>query len=110
MNHTTNTRRAARKRPVKPQIGDPWLGPRERQIMESIDREQLADFLRHRREALQPEDVGLPRSPRRRTSGLRREEVALLATQSADYYTRSEQQRGPRRRSRCSPRSPGPCA
>jgi transcriptional regulator with XRE-family HTH domain len=51
--------------------------------------------LRHRREALQPEDVGLPRSPRRRTSGLRREEVALLASMSADYYTRLEQQRGP---------------
>ena len=41
-----------------------------------IDREGLADFLRRRREALQPEDVGLPRGHRRRTSGLRREEVA----------------------------------
>lgn len=61
----------------------------------SVDRPQLADFLRHRREALQPEDVGLARSPRRRTSGLRREEVALLASMSTDYYTRLEQQRGP---------------
>lgn len=60
-----------------------------------MNREQLADFLRHRREALQPEDVGLPRSPRRRTSGLRREEVALLASMSTDYYSRLEQQRGP---------------
>jgi transcriptional regulator with XRE-family HTH domain len=60
-----------------------------------VDREQLADFLRHRREALQPEDVGLGRAPRRRTSGLRREEVALLASMSTDYYTRLEQQRGP---------------
>jgi transcriptional regulator with XRE-family HTH domain len=60
-----------------------------------MNREQLADFLRHRREALQPEDVGLPRSPRRRTSGLRREEVALLASMSTDYYTRLEQHRGP---------------
>lgn len=60
-----------------------------------MDREQLADFLRHRRHALQPEDIGLPRSPRRRTSGLRREEVALLASMSTDYYTRLEQQRGP---------------
>lgn len=41
-----------------------------------IDRPALAAFLRHRREALQPEDVGLPRGPRRRTGGLRREEVA----------------------------------
>jgi transcriptional regulator with XRE-family HTH domain len=60
-----------------------------------MNREQLADFLRHRREALQPEDVGLPRSPRRRTRGLRREEVALLASMSTDYYTRLEQHRGP---------------
>jgi transcriptional regulator with XRE-family HTH domain len=60
-----------------------------------VDRAQLADFLRTRREALQPEDVGLPRGPRRRTHGLRREEVAALCGMSADYYTRIEQQRGP---------------
>jgi transcriptional regulator with XRE-family HTH domain len=60
-----------------------------------MDRAQLADFLRTRREALQPEDVGLPRGPRRRTGGLRREEVAALAGMSADYYSRIEQQRGP---------------
>lgn len=60
-----------------------------------MDRPQLADFLRRRREALQPEDVGLARGPRRRTSGLRREEVALLASMSTDYYGRLEQQRGP---------------
>ncbi|MGN6325668.1 helix-turn-helix transcriptional regulator [Pseudolysinimonas sp.] len=59
------------------------------------DRAQLADFLRTRREALQPEDVGLPRGPRRRTAGLRREEVAQLVGMSADYYGRLEQQRGP---------------
>ena len=59
------------------------------------DRAQLADFLRSRRESLQPEDVGLPRGPRRRTGGLRREEVAALAGMSADYYGRIEQQRGP---------------
>ncbi|WP_432975178.1 helix-turn-helix transcriptional regulator [Dactylosporangium sp. CA-233914] len=61
-----------------------------------MDRAQLADFLRTRREALQPEDVGLPRGPRRRTGGLRREEVAALSGMSADYYGRIEQQRGPR--------------
>jgi transcriptional regulator with XRE-family HTH domain len=60
-----------------------------------MDRVQLADFLRRRREALQPEDVGLPRGPRRRTRGLRREEVAALASMSTDYYSRLEQQRGP---------------
>jgi hypothetical protein len=60
-----------------------------------MDRAQLADFLRTRREALQPEDVGLPRGQRRRSQGLRREEVALLAGMSTDYYARIEQQRGP---------------
>lgn len=60
-----------------------------------MDRALLADFLRARREALQPEDVGLPRGQRRRTGGLRREEVAVLAGMSADYYSRIEQQRGP---------------
>jgi transcriptional regulator with XRE-family HTH domain len=58
-----------------------------------MDRNQLADFLRTRREALQPEDVGLPRGQRRRTGGLRREEVAALCGMSADYYSRIEQQR-----------------
>lgn len=60
-----------------------------------MDRAQLSDFLRTRREALQPEDVGLPRGPRRRTQGLRREEVATLCGMSTDYYARIEQQRGP---------------
>jgi len=60
-----------------------------------IDRTGLAEFLRRRREALQPEDVGLPRGRRRRTSGLRREEVAALCHMSADYYARLERQRGP---------------
>lgn len=54
---------------------------------------QLADFLRIRREALTPQDVGLPAGPRRRTAGLRREEVAALAMISTDYYARMEQQR-----------------
>lgn len=60
-----------------------------------IDRTGLAGFLRNRREALQPEDVGLPRGQRRRTSGLRREEVAALCNMSADYYSRLERERGP---------------
>jgi transcriptional regulator with XRE-family HTH domain len=60
-----------------------------------VDRARLADFLRTRREALQPGDVGLPRGQRRRTGGLRREEVAVLSDMSIDYYGRLEQQRGP---------------
>ncbi|WP_345803145.1 helix-turn-helix transcriptional regulator [Microbacterium sp. AZCO] len=60
-----------------------------------MDRAQLADFLRRRREALQPEDVGLRRGSRRRTAGLRREEVAALCDMSTDYYSRLEQARGP---------------
>jgi len=60
-----------------------------------MDRAALAGFLRHRREALQPADVGLPAGVRRRAPGLRREEVAQLALMSTDYYTRLEQRRGP---------------
>lgn len=60
-----------------------------------IDRAALADFLVRRRGALQPEDVGMPRGQRRRTHGLRREEVAALCRMSTDYYSRLEQARGP---------------
>jgi transcriptional regulator with XRE-family HTH domain len=60
-----------------------------------MDRAALAAFLRHRREALRPGDVGLRAGARRRARGLRREEVAALAVMSVDYYTRLEQQRGP---------------
>lgn len=59
-------------------------------------RGELARFLRSRRDALQPEDVGLPRTRRRRAEGLRREEVAVLSHVSTDYYSRIEQQRGAR--------------
>ena len=60
-----------------------------------IDRAGLAEFLRRRRESLQPGDVGLPRGQRRRTTGLRREEVAALCHMSTDYYARLERERGP---------------
>jgi transcriptional regulator with XRE-family HTH domain len=53
----------------------------------------LAQFLRARREALTPEEVGLRPSGRRRTPGLRREEVATLAGVSIDYLVRLEQGR-----------------
>lgn len=58
-------------------------------------RQELARFLRDRREDLRPADVGLPAGPRRRTPGLRREEVAGLANMSVEYYARLEQARGP---------------
>jgi transcriptional regulator with XRE-family HTH domain len=61
-----------------------------------MDRDGLADFLRRRRETLQPGDVGMTVGPRRRAAGLRREEVASLAGMSTDYYARLEQRRGPR--------------
>jgi transcriptional regulator with XRE-family HTH domain len=59
-------------------------------------RQELARFLRDRREALRPAEVGLPAGSRRRTPGLRREEVAGLANISVEYYARLEQARGPR--------------
>jgi hypothetical protein len=60
-----------------------------------MDRAALADLLRTRRSRLVPTDVGLLPGLRRRTPGLRRDEVATLAAISTDYYTRLEQQRGP---------------
>jgi transcriptional regulator with XRE-family HTH domain len=71
-------RQATRSRPT----AGSWSGAAE-----------LADFLRTRRGSLSPEDVGLPPGQRRRTRGLRREEVALLASISATYYTYLEQAR-----------------
>ncbi|MCZ4120376.1 MmyB family transcriptional regulator [Streptomyces sp. H39-S7] len=61
-----------------------------------MDGTELADFLRRGRARLSPSDVGLTGGVRRRTPGLRREEVARLAGMSADYYARLEQARGPR--------------
>ena len=61
-----------------------------------MDKQELGAFLRSRRERLRPEDVGLPSGPRRRTPGLRREEIAVLAHISTEYYVRLEQGRAPR--------------
>ena len=58
-----------------------------------MDRHALAEFLRLRRGAIKPADVGLPPGVRRRTAGLRREEVAQLTGMSVDYYGRLEQAR-----------------
>lgn len=60
-----------------------------------LRRDELATFLRTRRARLRPADVGLPDGIRRRTPGLRRQEVAQLAGMSIDYYIRLEQRRGP---------------
>lgn len=57
------------------------------------NRKQLGAFLRARRESLDPQRLGLPRSGRRRTPGLRREEVALLADVGVTWYTWLEQGR-----------------
>ena len=61
-------------------------------------REELARFLREHRDQRHPEELGLrlTGAPRRRTPGLRREEIAELAHISVDYYIRMEQARGPR--------------
>ena len=56
-------------------------------------RKEIANFLRSRRNRLQPESVGLITSSRRRTPGLRREEVAMLAGISPEWYTWLEQAR-----------------
>jgi transcription regulator MmyB-like protein/helix-turn-helix protein len=56
-------------------------------------RDELAGFLRSRRERLTPEEVGLPRGRRRRTPGLRREEVSQLAAIGTTWYTWLEQGR-----------------
>ena len=61
--------------------------------MTVVRRTELADFLRTRRERISPDDVGMPAGGRRRTPGLRREEVALLAGISPDYYLRLERGR-----------------
>lgn len=58
-----------------------------------VRRHELADFLRSRRERITPEQVGLVRGRRRRTPGLRREEVAQLSAVGVTWYTWLEQAR-----------------
>jgi transcriptional regulator with XRE-family HTH domain len=61
-----------------------------------VNENRLGEYLRGRRELLQPEHVGIVRQPGRRVPGLRREEVAALAGISPDYYLRIEQGRDTR--------------
>jgi transcriptional regulator with XRE-family HTH domain len=56
-------------------------------------RQELGDFLRSRRAAIKPEDIGIPAGPRRRTPGLRREELAQIAGVGVTWYTWLEQGR-----------------
>ncbi|MEU1078104.1 MULTISPECIES: helix-turn-helix transcriptional regulator [unclassified Streptomyces] len=58
-----------------------------------VRRHELAEFLRSRRERITPEQVGLPHGRRRRTPGLRREEVAHLSAVGVTWYTWLEQAR-----------------
>src|ERR1700757_4919579 len=62
-----------------------------RPMLDSERRTELSDFLRTRRARIAPADAGLAQGIRRRTPGLRREEVALLANIGATWYTRLEQ-------------------
>ncbi|MFE3458175.1 helix-turn-helix transcriptional regulator [Nocardiopsis aegyptia] len=67
----------------------------DRQEARTVDRTELAAFLRDRRARIGPAEAGLPETARRRTPGLRRQEVAQLAGMSVEYYIRLEQARGP---------------
>jgi transcriptional regulator with XRE-family HTH domain len=69
------------------------LGPMSTAAHPADHRAALAEFLRARREALSPSQVGLPAGRARRTPGLRREEVAMLAGVSVTWYTWLEQGR-----------------
>jgi transcriptional regulator with XRE-family HTH domain len=69
------------------------MNPHAAKTREEIRRQELSNFLRTRRARLSPADVGLPAAPRRRTPGLRREEVAQLAGMSVTWYTWLEQAR-----------------
>jgi transcriptional regulator with XRE-family HTH domain len=60
---------------------------------DEIRRHELSDFLRTRRARISPAGIGFPAAHRRRTPGLRREEVAQLAGMSATWYTWLEQRR-----------------
>jgi transcriptional regulator with XRE-family HTH domain len=67
--------------------------PAGRRAEQVVRRQELAGFLRSRRERIAPEQVGLPPAARRRTPGLRREEVATLAGVGVTWYTWLEQGR-----------------
>src|SRR4051794_40246431 len=86
------------QKPGYPGISSTWIpvcrsGNMGIVTMTDTRRAGLASFLRSRRERINPEDVGLPGGTRRRTPGLRREEVAQLAGVGVTWYTWLEQGR-----------------
>ena len=86
------------ERPAEPGISGTTLRVLAGGKLEAVttaNRADLAAFLRARRARVSPQDAGLPAMGRRRTPGLRRQEVAQLAGMSVDYYIRLEQARGP---------------
>src|SRR5215470_2846346 len=90
---------SGRERPAEPGTGRTTLARAAGGKLEAVtvvNRAELAAFLRARRARVSPQDAGLPAMGRRRTPGLRRQEVAQLAGMSVDYYIRLEQARGPR--------------
>ncbi|MEU8586933.1 helix-turn-helix transcriptional regulator [Streptomyces sp. NPDC048664] len=86
---TTMVQRTAARRPDEGRQAT----DRDAPPASDIRRHELAAFLRHRREHITPEQVGLPRGRRRRTPGLRREEVAQLSAVGVTWYTWLEQAR-----------------
>ncbi|WP_078849923.1 helix-turn-helix transcriptional regulator [Streptomyces sp. NRRL F-5126] len=81
--------------PARDQLGGRDPGWRSAPGTQVADRVELGQFLRRRREGLRPEDLGLDPGSRRRTPGLRRGEVAAMASMSEAYYESLEQARGP---------------
>ncbi len=75
------------------QVGEESVNEERASGLSEQTRRELADFLRTRREKLKPEQVGLALTSRRRTPGLRREEVAELAGVGTTWYTWLEQAR-----------------
>jgi transcriptional regulator with XRE-family HTH domain len=96
MPSTLGTGQAARERPAEPGIGGTTHGAAAGSQNDNVIKTEIAGFLRARRARLTPRQAGLPDTGRRRTPGLRRQEVAQLAGMSVDYYIRLEQGRGPR--------------
>jgi hypothetical protein len=78
------------KVPADPGSGRAPIRSKRRATVEVMDRDEetnrLGAYLRARRDLVTPEQAGIPAGPNRRVAGLRREEVAMLAGISADYY------------------------
>jgi transcriptional regulator with XRE-family HTH domain len=96
---TVAAAQAGRESTAEAGIGDAMVvaaPARHSERVDDFDRAELAAFLRRCRARVRPGDVGLEAGRRRRTPGLRRQEVAQLASMSVDYYIRLEQGRGPK--------------